>query len=270
MSEATHTAVVQRCKERGVEFMSTGFDEEAVDFLLTLGIRRIKVPSGEITNLPFLSHMARQGLPLIISTGMATLDEISEAVEVVRNTRAQAGRTEPLESVVTILHCTSNYPAALQDVNLRAMQTISAATGLPVGYSDHTAGTTVSVAAVALGATVIEKHFTLDRSLPGPDHKASLEPQELLDMVRRIREVEQALGSSVKAPNAAELPVRALVRRSVTLVRAVNAGEVISAADLTLMRPGDGIAPKHLAELAGRRAAHPLEAGTTLQWSDLH
>lgn len=269
MSEATHTAVVQRCKERGVEFMSTGFDEEAVDFLLTLGIRRIKVPSGEITNLPFLSHMARQGLPLIISTGMATLDEICEAVEVVRNTRALAGRTEPLESVVTILHCTSNYPAALQDVNLRAMQTISAATGLPVGYSDHTAGTTVSVAAVALGATVIEKHFTLDRSLPGPDHKASLEPQELLDMVRRIREVEQALGSSVKAPNAAELPVRALVRRSVTVVRTLKAGEVISAADLALMRPGDGIAPKHLTELTGRRAAHPLEAGTTLQWSDL-
>jgi N,N'-diacetyllegionaminate synthase len=269
MPESLHNALVERCVQLGIEFMSTGFDEDAVDFLVSLGIRRIKVPSGEITNLPFLRHLAAHDLPLILSTGMATLAEVEEAVEIVRSTRAQRGFSRPLAQALTVLHCTSNYPAALEDVNLRAMATIGGATGLPVGYSDHSAGTTVSVAAVALGATIIEKHFTLDRTLPGPDHKASLEPDELLDMIRRIREVERALGSPVKEPNPRELPVRALVRRSVTLVQAVPAGHALTPRDVVLMRPGDGIEPKHLDAIIGRRTARALEAGITLHWSDL-
>ncbi len=269
MSHSLHRALVERCDRLGIEFMSTAFDEEAADFLVELGIRRIKVPSGEITNLPFLHHLARKNLPLILSTGMASLAEVHEAVEAVREARAGAGLAEPLERLLTVLHCTSNYPAALEDVNLRAMATIARSTGLPVGYSDHSAGITVSVAAVALGAAVIEKHFTLDRGLPGPDHKASLEPDELLDMVTRIREVERALGSDVKEPNASELPVRALVRRSVTLMRPLPAGSPIGLDDVALMRPGDGIAPKDLDAVVGRRAARALEAGVTLQWSDL-
>lgn len=269
MSESMHHALVARCEQLGIEFMSTAFDEEAADFLVGIGIRRIKVPSGEITNLPFLRHLAAKRLPLILSTGMATLDEVHEAVAAIRAVHERDGAPAPLEDLLTVLHCTSNYPAALEDVNLRAMGTIARSTGLPVGYSDHTAGTTVSVAAVAMGATVIEKHFTLDRNLPGPDHKASLEPDELLDMVRRIREVERALGSDRKEPNASELPVRALVRRSVTLVNPVPAGAALSPADLALMRPGDGIAPKDLDAVVGRRAARALEAGVTLQWADL-
>lgn len=269
MSDSLHRKLLDRCNELGIEFMSTPFDEEAADFLAELGMRRIKIPSGEITNHPFLAHLAAKDLPLILSTGMATLDEIREAVEVIRSVRHQHGYAASLEDMLTVLHCTSNYPAALEDVNLRAMSTIAQATGLPVGYSDHTAGTTVSIAAVAMGATVIEKHFTLNRNLPGPDHKASLEPAELADLVARIREVEQALGSPIKQPNAGELPVRELVRRSVTLVRNVTDGQVITAEDVARMRPGNGIAPKELDVVIGRLAARDIEGGTTLQWSDL-
>ena len=166
-------------RELGIEFMSTAFDEEALDFLVELGIKRIKVPSGEITNAPLPRHMAGKGLPLIVSTGMAELDEVVAAVDIIRAERAARGFAEPLAEMVTILHCTSNYPTENADVNLRAMNTMARATGLPVGYSDHTLGLAVSTGAVALGATVIEKHFTLDADLPGPDHKASLEPDQL-------------------------------------------------------------------------------------------
>jgi N,N'-diacetyllegionaminate synthase len=269
MSESMHRALFERCSRLGVEFMSTAFDEEAADFLVALGIRRIKVPSGELTNLPFLRHLAAKNLPLIVSTGMATLAEVQQAVEVIRETRARCGFGEPLERGLTLLHCTSDYPAAFDDVNLRAMDTIARATGVPAGYSDHTAGTTVAVAAVARGATVIEKHFTLDRGLPGPDHMASLEPDELLDLVTRIRDVERVLGSPTKQPSASELRVRALVRRSVTLTRAVQSGEPIGREDVALMRPGDGIEPKDLDAVIGCRAARRLDAGITLQWSDL-
>lgn len=269
MSEDFHRKLLARCNELGIEFMSTPFDEEAADFLVALGMRRIKVPSGEITNHPFLAHLAGKNVPMILSTGMATLDEIHEAVGVIRSVRAQHGFTASLDGMLTVLHCTSNYPAAVEDVNLRAMTTITQATGLPVGYSDHTAGSTVSVAAVALGATVIEKHFTLDRNLPGPDHKASLEPDELADLVARIRDVERALGSPLKQPGASELPVRELVRRSVTLVRGVIAGQLITQQDVALMRPGNGIPPKDLITVIGKQATRDIEGGATLQWSDL-
>lgn len=269
MSEALHHRLVQRCAALDIEFMSTPFDIEAADFLLGLGMKRIKVPSGEITNEPFLESLAAKGVPLIISTGMATLDEIHHAVRLVREARHKAGFEGNLADALTILHCTSNYPAECSDVNLRAMRTIGEATGMPIGYSDHTLGVAVSTAAVALGATVIEKHFTLDRNLPGPDHKASLIPEELTTLIRQIRDVENSLGSSIKAPTASEWPIRDLVRRSVTTTRAVGAGEHLRDADVVLLRPGDGIPPGELKLVVGRRARHDIPAGTTLHWQDV-
>ena len=266
MSEPLHHRLMARCRDVGVEFMSTPFDEEAADFLVGAGMARIKVPSGEIVNHPFLRHLAALDRPLILSTGMATMDEITEAVGVIADTRASHGLGAPLREVLTILHCTSNYPALPTDVNLRAMGAIGEATGLPVGYSDHTLGLAVSTAAVALGATVIEKHFTLDPTLPGPDHRASLTVEELTALVRQIRDVEAALGSSVKAPTEAELPVRAVARRSVMARTALPAGHVLALEDLILLRPASGIAPRHRDELPGRRLRAAVEAGQPLTW----
>jgi N,N'-diacetyllegionaminate synthase len=213
--------------------------------------------------------MAGKRLPLIVSTGMADLNEVVAAVDIIRQTRTAKGLVEPLTEMVTILHCTSNYPTDSADVNLRAMNTMARATGLSVGYSDHTLGLAVSTAAVALGARVIEKHFTLDRELPGPDHKASLEPDQLGALVRQIRDVEVALGSDVKAPTASELPVRDLVRRSITTVRNIAKGEAIAANDIALLRPGTGIPPAQLDAAIGRRATRDIAANETLQWPDL-
>lgn len=269
MSESMHRTVAARCAGLGIEFMSTAFDEESLDFLIDIGIRRIKVPSGEITNDPLLRHMTGKNLPLVVSTGMATMEEVTSAVEIIRSERSRRGLDGTLADLVTILHCTSNYPTAASDVNLRAMVTMAKVTGLPVGYSDHTLGSAVSVGAVALGARVIEKHFTIDKSLPGPDQAASVDPQELLAFVAQIRAVEAALGSDVKAPCEAELPVRDLVRRSVTTVREVAAGSVIGQTDVALMRPGTGIPPRELSNLIGRRAARDIAAGETLTWADI-
>jgi N,N'-diacetyllegionaminate synthase len=269
MSESLHRRLFAHCSQLGIEFMSTAFDEDALDFLVALGIKRIKIPSGEITNTPLLRHMAGKGLRLIVSTGMAELDEVVAAVDTIRAARTAHGFAEPLAEMVTLLHCTSNYPTDCADVNLRAMNTMARATGLPVGYSDHTLGLAVSTAAVALGATVIEKHFTIDNGLPGPDHRASLEPGELGALVRQIRDVEAALGSDIKAPTASELPVRDLVRRSVTTVRAIDAGATVGKEDVTLMRPGTGIPPIELEKVIGRKSARKISAGETLTWSDL-
>lgn len=268
LSDETHRRLVERCTQRGIEFMSTPFGEAAADMLMSLGMRRIKIPSGEITNLPFLRYLAAKGVPLIVSTGMADLDEIREAVGVIKQVWRDRGIALGPDAL-TVLHCTSNYPAEFCDVNMRAMQTIADATGIPVGYSDHTRGIPVSVAAVALGAAVIEKHFTIDTALAGPDHSASLNPHELATMVSSIRAVEQCLGASLKAPTASELPIRALVRRSVTLLRDLAAGELIKQGDLTLLRPGTGIPPAELERVAGRRTSRALAAGCTLQWADL-
>ncbi|TCS35099.1 N-acetylneuraminate synthase [Paucimonas lemoignei] len=269
MSPELHQRLFERCKELDIEFMSTPFDEDAVEFLLHLGMERIKIPSGEITNEPFLTFLASKGKPLILSSGMATLDEILRAVDVIQCARNDFGLDTPLNQVLTILHCTSNYPAKCKDVNLRALQTIAEATGLPVGYSDHTLGIAVSTAAVAMGARIIEKHFTIDRKLPGPDHQASLDPKELAQLVRQIRDVEQALGSAIKQPTESELPVRDLVRRSVTLVRPLVAGGVVSREDMALLRPGTGIPPAELDATIGKTVTRDIPAGTTLQWSDL-
>jgi N,N'-diacetyllegionaminate synthase len=244
----------------GVEFMSTPFDAASADALVTMGMKRLKVPSGELTNIPLLRHVAGLGLPLIISTGMASMDEVAEALATVRG----AGATD-----VTLLHCTSNYPAALEDVNLRAMDSMREEFGVAVGYSDHTEGLVVPVAAAARGATVIEKHFTTDRTLPGPDQRASLETGPFGEMVRRIRQVELALGTGTKEPRPDELAVRAAVRRSVVLLRDVDAGAVITANDVELLRPGTGIPPADLDRVIGARARRPLAAGALPTWEDL-
>lgn len=269
MSDELHRRLVDRCRDVGIEFMSTPFHEEAADFLLSLGMKRMKIPSGEIVNHPFLRFLASKDRPMIVSTGMASMDEVHEALEVIADTRMRHGFQAPLAQVVTVLHCTSNYPAACADVNLRAMRTIADETGMPVGYSDHTLGLAVSTAAVALGARVIEKHFTLDRGLPGPDHRASLEPDELAALIRQIRDVEAALGSSVKAPTPSELPVRAVVRRSVTARRALPAGHVLTGDDLILLRPATGIPAKAYDDVLGRTLKRPVEAGHPLQWHQL-
>ncbi len=268
LSAEAHDRLAQACRDCGIEFMSTPFDEEAADMLLSLGMKRIKIPSGEITNIPFLRFLAAKGVPLILSTGMADMQEIEHAIRAIHAVWKDAGNA-PEAHDLTILHCTSNYPADFGDVNLNAMQTIGREFGVSIGYSDHTLGIAVSTAAVALGATVIEKHFTIDKQMHGPDHSASLDPDELTAMIDSIRSVERAMGSSVKAPTAAELPIRALVRRSVTLLRDLTAGETLQPGDVALLRPGTGIAPYELERVAGRQARRFLCAGTTLNWSDL-
>ncbi len=269
MSEVMHQRLFAKCDELGIEFMSTPFDRQCADFLVELGIKRIKVPSGEITNHPFIAHLASKNLPLIVSTGMSNMQEIVEAVEVIKSIREHLGFSEPLAQKLIILHCTSNYPAACKDVNLRAMNTIADTTGLPVGYSDHTLGVAVSTGAVARGASVIEKHFTLDRNMDGPDHKASLEPDELATLISHIRDIELALGSDIKQPTESELPVRELVRKSATILTPLAKGHVLREQDIVLMRPGHGIKPKEVPDIIGRQLARDFAAGTTLEMSDL-
>jgi N,N'-diacetyllegionaminate synthase len=269
MSEELHRELIERCELRNIEFMSTAFDEKALDFLLAHDMKRIKIPSGEITNHSFIRFIASKNLPIIMSTGMATIDEIKEAKLVIKSERELCGFTDALEDILTILHCTSNYPALPEDVNLKAMNTIAEVTGMPIGYSDHTLGIAVSTGATAMGATVIEKHFTKSKDLPGPDHKASLEPNELNELVNNIRIITQALGSVTKAPTKSELPVRQLVRRSVTVDKNVKAGQLITKKDVVLMRPGTGILPKSLEDVIGMTAIRDLSAGETLNWSDI-
>lgn len=269
MSQELHKRLIGHCQKFSIEFMSTPFDIESAKFLMELDMARLKVPSGELTNLPFIRELASFNKPMILSTGMASLEEVREAVTTVREERANKGFTEPLKEVLTLLHCTSNYPTRNSDVNLKAMQTMATALGLPVGYSDHTAGSLAAMAAVAMGATIIEKHFTLDRSMPGPDHQASLEPNELELMIQQIRQIEACLGNGEKTPRVSELPVRDLVRRSVTLAVDKTSGEVIQEADLLLLRPGTGIPPKQLSQVIGRCLKSSKKAGTTLEWQDI-
>lgn len=269
MSEELHKELIERCELHNIEFMSTAFDEESLEFLLAHGMKRIKIPSGEITNHPFIRFIASKNVPIIMSTGMASMDEIEEAKYVIQSQREICGYTESLENILTILHCTSNYPAMPENVNLKAMNTIAEVIGMPIGYSDHTLGIAVSTGATAMGATVIEKHFSKSRDLPGPDHKASLEPNELKELVKNIRIITKALGSVMKAPTESELPVRQLVRRSVTVDKNIKAGERITKNDIVLMRPGTGILPKSLEDVIGMTAIRDLSEGETLNWSDI-
>lgn len=262
LSEEAHERLIERCLDLDIDFLSTPFDEESVDFLVSRGMKKIKIPSGEVTNLPLLRHIAAKSLPMILSTGMADLGEVEEAVETIRSV---SGDMVDL----VLLHCTSSYPTELEDVNLRAMVTMRDHFELRVGYSDHTLGTVVPAAAVAMGATVIEKHFTLDRELPGPDHRMSLTPEEVSQMIDNIRIVETIMGTGEKKPRASEIAVREVVRRSVTLRRPVRKGSVLTEEDVLLLRPGNGIPPAAIGDVVGRQAARDLEIWTTLQWSDL-
>ena len=278
LAPADHDTIAARCRERGIEFLSTAFDTLSLDMLVDgLGIGRIKIPSGEITNGPLILHAASKNLPVIVSTGMATLDEVTEALGVLAfgwtRDAVPSGRADFAESLasphgrkrvqerVTILQCTTEYPTPFDDVNLRVMDTFRAEFGTAVGLSDHTQGIAVPIAAVALGAELIEKHFTLDRSLPGPDHAASLEPDELREMVAGIRAVERALGSGVKSPQTSEQPNRDVARRSLVAARPVAAGSHYAAADITAKRPGRGVSPMQLWALLGTAAPADLATG---------
>jgi N,N'-diacetyllegionaminate synthase len=247
LSEEMHRQLIAHCETRGIEFLSTGFDIESVDLLAALGQRQFKIPSGEITNLPYLRHIGELGKPVILSTGMAALDEVGAAIEALE--RAGTPRSN-----MTVLHCTTEYPAPIAEVNLRAMQSMQATFGVKVGYSDHTPGIEVAIAAVAMGATLIEKHFTLDRSLPGPDHKASLEPAELGARVAAIRNIEAALGDGIKRVAPSEAKNQPIARKSLVARRAIRAGELFSAENLTAKRPGTGVSPMRWDEIVGRRA----------------
>jgi N-acetylneuraminate synthase len=260
---AAHRAIVARCAEKGIEFMSTPFDLESVAMLDELGVRRFKVPSGELTNPLLLRAVARTGRPLIVSTGMATLSDVEFALETVarellpelaRPSLSSNRAQEILRARVTLLHCTTEYPAPPESANLRAMGTLVAAFGLPVGYSDHTDGPAISVAAVALGATVIEKHFTLDRTMPGPDHAASLEATELGTFVKALRTVRVALGDGRKVPQGAELGNLRIARRSLVARVAIAAGEQYTTENLTLKRPDTGVPSCRWDDVIGRRA----------------
>jgi len=253
LSRTDHVALIEECSRHGIRFLSTAFDVESFDLLIELGIDLVKIPSGEITNLPFLRHVASTGRPVILSTGMATLGEVEAALEVI----VQAGTPREL---VTILHCSTEYPTPMADVNLRAMCGMKCAFGLEVGYSDHTVGIEVPIAAVALGATVIEKHFTTDRGLPGPDHQASLEPQEMKAMVDAIRNIEQALGDGIKRPNPSEIKNKPIARKSLVASRAIRVGECFSADNIIAKRPGTGISPMRWDEVIGREAIRNFSA----------
>jgi N,N'-diacetyllegionaminate synthase len=248
MSTADQLKLIGYCREKGIEFLSSPFDIPSIDVIADIyGLNRIKIPSGELTNLPYLRHVGRRGIPLIISTGMASLGEIEAALQILD----QAGT--PRERV-TVLHCNTEYPSPMADVNLRAMLTIRDAFGVDVGYSDHTQGIEVAIAAATLGATVVEKHFTLDRNLPGPDHKASLEPAELKSMITAIRNIEQALGDGIKRLSPSEARNRPVARKSVVAACAIRAGEVFNDTNIAVKRPGTGISPMRWDEVLGRRA----------------
>ena len=269
LSEGLHYLLRQRCEDHGLDFLSTPFDSESAQFLDDLGMKRIKVASGELTNLPFIRLLASYDKPLIVSTGMASLEEVRETVNVIAEVRKENGFAAPLASMLTVLHCTSNYPASLETVNLKAMQKMADSFQVPVGYSDHTDGILIAPVAVAMGAQVIEKHFTLDRDLLGPDHQASLTPSELTLMVEHIRAVEQSLGDGIKAPAASELAIRDLVHRSVALACDVPSGAIVKSSDLVLLRPGTGIVPKDRDRVIGRTLKMAQVAGTLLSWDDL-
>lgn len=255
LDEAGHRELLRRAHERGIQFISTPFDELSADFLESLGVPAFKIPSGEITNHPFLAHVAKKGKPMIVSTGTASLAEVSAALNAIR----AAGPT-PL----AVLHCVSAYPAAPADANLRAMKTMADAFGVPIGYSDHTLGATVSLAAAALGASIIEKHLTLDRQLPGPDHRASLEPGEMKDMIDGIRTIASALGHGRKEPTLAEADVAAVSRKSIVSARQIPAGTVIAIDDLVMKNPGSGISPASLDQVLGKVTLQEIPADTIL------
>ena len=249
LDENDHEKIIDYCSDVGVEFLSTGFDIESIDLLDKYDIPFFKIPSGEITNLPYLRHVASKMKPIILSTGMSTIQDIEEALKVLFNSGAD-------KDLVTVLHCNTEYPTPMKDVNLMAMLSIQDRFNVKVGYSDHTLGIEVPIAAVALGATVVEKHFTLDRNLPGPDHSASLEPNELKEMVIGIRNIEIALGNGIKKPSKSEKKNILIVRKSILAKKSIKIGETFSEENLTIKRPGNGISPMEWDKIIGKKSKY--------------
>lgn len=282
LSYEAHHRLLNYCNKQNIEFLSTAFDLESLHFLVNdLGLKKLKIPSGELTNAPLVLEHAKTGCDLIISTGMATLAEIEMALGVIAFGYIAKDKERPsidtfqaayfseegqqaLKTKVTILHCTTEYPAPMEDINLKAMDTLATAFNLPAGYSDHSEGITISVAAVARGACIIEKHFTLDNTMEGPDHKASLEPKELADMVKAIRSVELALGDGVKGPRPSEIKNKAIARKSLVAAKSIKAGNTYSTENLTIKRPGNGSSPYLYWELLGKEALNDHAEGEVI------
>ena len=259
LDEAANVKLYEYCQKKDVQFLSSPFDLESIDILDRLGLKTFKIPSGEITNLPYLRKLGALKKRLILSTGMADLDEIKEALEVLTTFET------PLQNI-TVMHCNTEYPTPFEDVNLRAMLTIrNAFPGISVGYSDHTTGIEVPIAAVAIGATVIEKHFTLDRNLPGPDHRASLEPYDLSAMITAIRNIEKALGTGIKKPSTSEIKNKPVVRKSIFAACSIQKGELFTEKNITVKRPGTGISPMRWDDMLGRRANRNYEKDDLLE-----
>lgn len=262
IDEAFHEEIINYCEEQNIGFLSSPFDEYSMEMLFKLGLRVFKVPSGEITNLPYLQKLGGMMCPIILSTGMATMDEIKRALSILESEGLKREN-------ITVLHCTTDYPADFSDVNLSAMPEIKRELGVRVGYSDHTIGIEVPVAAAAMGGRVIEKHITLNKEMEGPDHRASLEPTEFKRMVEAVRNIELALGDGVKKPSKSEIKNRSLVRKSIHISRDIKPGEKITSNDLIMLRPGDGISPMEYNSVIGRKTTKALQKGHKLKPSDL-
>ncbi len=257
-----HLALIKQANKRRIKFLSTPFDMESIDMLNKLNLDTFKIPSGEITNLPYLQKIGGLNKNIILSTGLSTLEEIENALKIITD----AGTPK---ANITVLHATTEYPAPFEEVNLNALITIKNALGVNVGYSDHTAGIEVSIAAVALGARVIEKHFTLDRNMEGPDHKASIEPAELLKMVESIRNIESALGDGIKRPSSSEIKNMLLVRKSIHYTAELKKGHLLTENDLIMKRPGTGISPMEYNKVINRKLGVDVSADEQLKWDDL-
>lgn len=258
LSQADHEELISYCNERGIRFFSTAFDMDSIDYLYSLDMGLWKIPSGEITNYPYLRKIAQYKEPVILSTGMCELSDIEAAMKVLLDLGVQ-------KEQITILHCNTEYPTPFADVNLKAMLEIGEKFGVQIGYSDHTKGIEVPIAAVALGATVIEKHFTLDKNMEGPDHKASLEPDELKAMVSAIRNIEQALGSGHKTISESERKNIEIARKSIVAARPIEAGELLTEENLTVKRPGNGMSPMRWNEVVGTRAVQSFNEEDPIQ-----
>ena len=252
LDRKTHEELIDYCNAKDIQFLSTAFDHDSIELLAELNIPLFKIPSSEITNLPYLRHIGKMGKPIIMSTGMSTLDEVHNALNILIESGAE-------KEQITILHCNTEYPTPMKDVNLKAMLTIKDELGVNIGYSDHTLGIEVPIAAVAMGATVIEKHFTLDRNMPGPDHRASLKPDELREMVVAIRNIKKAMGAGEKKPSSSETKNISVVRKSIVAKMSIKKGELFTEENLTVKRPGTGISPMGWDTVIGKAASSDYE-----------
>lgn len=263
LSYDVHHNLIDYCKLKKIKFLSTAFDLESIDFLNKLNLQLYKIPSGEITNLPYLQKIGSFNKKVIVSTGMCVMSEISNAIKVLTD----AGTSK---KNITVLHCTTDYPTSFKDVNLNAMLQIKKELHVEIGYSDHTLGIDVPIAAVAMGAKIIEKHFTLDKNLPGPDHKASLEPNELVEMVKSIRNIELALGEFDKKPTKQELKNMLVGRKSIHTSKNLKKGSMIKSEDIIMKRPGTGISPMQMKDVIGKKLNKNKEADKLLSWEDFN